>query len=607
MSDTEKKPTRGPLSFVADNARRVASSTPGLNRFVASTYKPPAREQVKQGERGEAWWRDFAWEEYATQYLPGLGLAFSVYPYVAVWEKIWGAIPTEDYVKYKRYYTQEPFIRATIDLHTMMAFSQGYEIDYPIDEVVEDVKEFLERHDFLNGLKILGKDVLTFGNAYIEVVRLWICPHTGHDLTKLRVSFEEQNKEGKGWWWTDRMDVVYRHNEMYPEHELENPYGEIVRLKYLDPSYMRVRRDAYGTALGYVQWYMFPLVTLLADEVVHLRYMPSSWTYESVYGVSMLRPILFHQELVKQYEQTMGQIMQVYLKPMFVVKVGNPNSPTGETRLDQYNQIVQAFARRKPGTDVIVRTGGLIADVQPIQAPIQSLQGSAFWLQWLHNMRTYALTVPKFFTDPAGLNRATAQIVQESYFTFITGIRQMLSAQIEQEIMPKILRSLYGPMADTLITEYGLPKLIWKPVKEESAASKTPMVLDWFKSGLIDINEARTMLGLKPLEENELLERQQKAKSPELQTRTLEQTGQVPISQPEESLEEAEMFQELIQKELSNAPVEASDVQPSDMQISEGGKTEEELETKISDVEEWVEDMRNRLRQRKREQGNIDF
>ena len=404
--------------------------------------------------------------------------------------------------------TQEPFIRATIDFHTQMTISQGYELDYPLDTVVRDVKAFLDRHDFINLLKIMVKDMLVFGNSYTEVVRTWYCHETGHDLTALRISYETTSADGSTrYWWTDRLDVAAKHDKMYPTHKLENPYGEITRFKPLDPMYMRVRRDAYGTILGYVQYYVFPLVTFLADEMIHLRYMPTSWTYESVYGVSMLRPILFHQELMKNYEQTMGAIMNVFLKPMFLVHVGGPTDALGgaDVSTAQYNQVKRYFQTSQPGQSIVIRAASPV-DVKPIDPPIDRMQTTAFWLQWLHNMRTYALSVPKFFTDPAGLNRATAQTVEKGYFTFINSNRQSLNSQLETSIMQMVLKSLYGKVADEIIKEYGVPKFIWKPVKEDSLEDKAKTYLPLYASRILTKNEVRKALGFEPLDEEELVE-----------------------------------------------------------------------------------------------------
>lgn len=493
-----------PLTQAAGAPKGIDDAT--LGRLQAS-YKPPVEQQIGQIERGEAWWRDFAWEEYATKELPGLGLGFTVYPYVAVWEKIWGAVPTEDYQKYKQYYVQEPFIRATIDLHTQMTISQGYELDYPLKTVITDVTEFLNRHDFLNLLKILVKDMFVFGNAYCEVVRTWYCSSPEHhDLQQLRISYETENKEGQTYWWTDRMEVAAKHDTLYPEHKLANKYGEITRFKPLDPTYMRVRRDAYGTILGYVQYYVFPLVTFLADEMMHLRYMPTSWTYESVYGVSMLRPILFHQELIKNYEQTMGAIMNVFLKPMFLVRVGGANVaglPAPEVTSTQYQQVKRFFNAAQPGQSLVIRASTPV-QVDPINPPIDRMQSTAFWLQWLHNMRTYALTVPKFFTDPAGLNRATSQTVEKAYFTFTNSNRQSLNAQLERGIMTMIMQSLYGELADEIIKEFGVPKFIWKPQKEDSLEDKAKTYLPLYASRILSKNEVRKALGFEPLDEEEL-------------------------------------------------------------------------------------------------------
>jgi hypothetical protein len=97
----------------------------------------------------------------------------------------------------------------------------------------------------------------------------------------------------------------------------------------------------------------------------------------------------------------------------------------------------------------------------------------------------------------------TAQMVQEAYFTFIQSIRNSIASQLEQDLFPKIMYSLYGEMAKVLMDEFGVPKIVWKPVREESFASKVPLIINLKKSGIIDTNEARTMLGLKPKEEYE--------------------------------------------------------------------------------------------------------
>jgi|SRR5579875_104434 hypothetical protein len=507
-TDTEEKQKR---SFFG-NISRLFSSAPKSettpSTFTAS-YKPPTWSQYEQADRGEAWWRQYAWEEYATKTLPGLGLGFTVYPYIAIWEKIWGAVPTEDYGKYKQLFVQDPLVGQTIILHSIMTLGQGFDIEYPLDMVKRDVEAFFHRHDIFNLLKIVVSNQLLFGNAYVEVVRTWVCPETGHDLEALRVSWEMDYspETGKGgYWWTDRMDVAYKHNLLYPSHKLVNPYGEILRLRPLDPSYMRVRRDAYGTILGYIQYYVFPLVTFLADEVLHFRWWPSSWTYESVYGTSMLRPILFYEEAIRSFETQMVQVTNVYLKPYFLVHVGGPKNQ--EATVEQFNAIKRAFESQPPGSNIFVRSGALI-DVKPLEAPIQHLPAIEFWLKWAHNMRYYALMVPKALVDPQGLNRATARTLENAYFTFISNIRSSLSAQLENPeggLMVLILKSLYGELADELIKQFGVPRIIWKALHQENIQDKIANISVLYEKGLVTFNEAREYLGWRQLSRSEIRE-----------------------------------------------------------------------------------------------------
>jgi hypothetical protein len=611
------------------NLNRLLGTEQNPNILQAS-YKPPASEQVKQAERGEAWWRDMDWTSaYAANQLPGVGLGFVVYPYMAVWEKIWGAVPTEDYAKYKQLITQDPLINETIWMHTINTVAQGFDLDYPLDIVINDVKQFLERHGFNQLLRIMVREHLIFGNSYVELIRMWICPQSGHDITLLRPSYEIQGETGP-FWWTERMDVVFKHNELYPDHVLENPYGELIRFKPLDSEYMRVRRDAYGTVLGFAQWYIFPLVTFLADEVFQLRYQPSAWQYENAYGNSMLRPILFHEEALREYEAIMQQIMRAFVKPFFLVELGNSQVnavPTlggvgNEVTQAQYNQFLQDWGRRKAGADVIVRTGGLISKVTPITPGLEALKSTEFWLQWLNDQRQYALNAPKHLVDPKGLNRSTANLLQESYFTFIQAIRQSLADQIQSSLMPVILRSLYGPVADELIHEFGVPKIIWKPIKEESLADKTPIIIDLYRSNIIDVNEARIALGYRPKEQEEL--------ETELEVKGIEsQGGKVGFVKPPASAggkdsdmgggvqeshaddAQKEHGAETLETERTTATLQQEGNRSNEGMKEEIGQKMNSFETisesDLIDIEDWIDDIRERLRVKKiRKQAGLE-
>jgi hypothetical protein len=510
----------------------------------------------------------------------------TVYPFVAVWEKVWGAVPMDDFAKYKTYFIQEPFISSTINSHVDNTLSTGFEIDYPLKEVQDDIMHFLERHDFFNLLKAVLKDMLVMGNAYMEVVRMWICPEgENHDMNQLMVSYVTTDLNGRKYWWTNRLEVVAKHNELYPEHRLENPYGEITRLVPLDPTYMRVRRDSYGTVLGYAQYYVAPIVTFLADEIIHLRYMPTSWTYEAVYGVSMLRSILFHQELIKNYEQVMGAIMNVYLKPMFLVRVGGQGLGQ-EVTTAQFQQIKQIFQARRPGTDLVFRASAPV-QIETINAPIDRMQTTAFWLEWLHNMRAYALLVPKFMVDPAGVNKATATVLQEAYFSFINSIRLSLASQLKNDLFKKIMRSLYGLEADEIMREFGLPTIVWKPIKEESFADKAGIITNLYAQGIISKNEARQALGYQSVEEaqeNEMVEA-----TPRQLTDVFDIGGEV------------EKEPQLPEEEIEELETPTTEKPTKDIEMPQTSESEiEKKEAELDDLDDAIEERRKYLREKKR-------
>lgn len=86
--------------------------------------------------------------------------------------------------------------------------------------------------------------------------------------------------------------------------------------------------------------------------------------------------------------------------------------------------------------------------------------------------------------------------------------------------MTMVMQSLYGELADEIIKEFGVPKFIWKPQKEDTLEDKAKTYLPLYASRILTKNEVRKALGFEPLDEEEL----QKQLGP--QEPPLGQTGQ---------------------------------------------------------------------------------
>ena len=139
-------------------------STLGKDGFEAQRQVPPeiSKRQIEE-EIPVSWKQDGMLWGYVTRYmLKGSGVGFVTPPYTAYWERIWGAVPIEDLPKYKDLYTFTPYIKACIDVTINLAISNGFELEGGDEAVREWLTDWLDEHNILQTLRIIGTDMLVF-------------------------------------------------------------------------------------------------------------------------------------------------------------------------------------------------------------------------------------------------------------------------------------------------------------------------------------------------------------------------------------------------------------------------------------------------------------
>jgi hypothetical protein len=434
------------MSFVADRVKKgLKAIRQFTGRFVAQRMAPPdiSKRQIEE-EIPITWKTDQALMGYVQKYiLKASGIGFVTPPYMAYWERIWGATPIEDLPKYKDLYTFTPYIKASIDVTVNLALSNGFELEGGRDDVRQWLQDWLDEHNILQTLRIIATDMLVSGNAYLE-----LCRHED---------------------------------------------GVIEWLKPLDPVHMRVRRDAFGNVFGYVQLLTFPPVTFTAQDIVHFRWGAKSWWYEFSYGTSQLRPLLLIQALIDDFQTDMATIMKVYTKPMLNVQCGTPERPFSDTQLAG---VVAAFQDRQPATDVFTR-GDVKAEVIPSMTKDIKVE---WWLQYLHRQREAVLGVPKIFLgESEGTNRATADIVMQEYITRLRMLEEIMGDTLETVLFKQLIESEWGEGEE-------IPTAKWRPIWEPTLQDKAKFLGDLVEKGVILPKEARQQLGFPedyPTEEHE--------------------------------------------------------------------------------------------------------
>jgi hypothetical protein len=404
--------------------------------LIAQREVPPdvSKRQIIE-EIPVTWTKDVNLWGYVNRYiLKGSGIGFITPPYMAYFERIWGATPVEDLGKYKDLYTFTPFIKASIDVTVNLTVSNGFELEGGDDAVREWLENWLDEHNILQTLRITSADELIFGNAYLEICR----------------------EEG-----------------MPPEQW---------SLKALDPVHMRVRRNEYGSVFGFLQLLTFPPVVFEARDIVHFRYGSKSWWYEFSYGTSLLRPLLLVQALIDDFQTEMATLMKIYTKPMLIVQCGTPERPFSDAQLAG---VVQAFQSRGPATDVFVRGD---VNVQSIQSMTRQINVE-WWLKYLHVQRIAVLGVPKLFLgETEGINRATADVVMEEYVARIRMNQEAIADTLETVLFKQLIEAKFGEGVE-------VPEVKWRPVWEPTLDLKEKYLGDMVDKGIITSKEARAPLG----------------------------------------------------------------------------------------------------------------
>jgi hypothetical protein len=407
-----------------------------VGRFVAQRQVPEgvSKKQIEE-EVPVSWKADNMLWGYVTKYmLKGSGAGFVTPPYMAYWERLWGATPVEDLPAYKDLYTFTPYIKASIDVTVNMAIAQGFELEGSDEQIREWLTDWLDEHNILHTLRIIGTDMLVFGNGYFEICR-------------------DEKTPVEEWW-----------------------------LKTLDPVHMRVRRDAYGNVFGYVQLLTFPPVAFVANDIVHFRYGAKSWWYEWSYGTSLLRSLLKLQALIDQLQDDMALIMHIYTKPMLVVKAGTPERPFSDPQLQS---LMEAFRDRKPATDIFVRGDVEVTVVQSMTKEVNI----EWWINYLLVQRSAVLGVPKIFLgESERTNRATAEIVMQEYVTRLRMLQELIGDTLETALFKQLIREKWGEGKE-------VPHIKWRPVWEPTLDVKANFITNLVKEKIIAPSEARPQLG----------------------------------------------------------------------------------------------------------------
>jgi|GEM_PF-3595646 len=336
---------------------------------------------------------------------------------------------------YESYYKKIPYIASFVNTTVEHAIGVGFKVKADTVDAEQKIMEFFDETNFFSKLINIGKQMLIYGNAYLEVIR--------------------------------------------------NDRGEIVNCKILNPKTIEVERDEKGRVIGYYQHLSkFPElnfdtktreVFFEPDEIVHFKWNVIA---DAPYGTSIVEPLRAVIANMLELEEYYVKIVGTYASPTVVWKFGNDNYPIKEDDIDDF---MSNWENRNYNTDI-----GVPHYVEPMVIGAKgSIIDPSQLFKHLQDQIVVGAGTPNAVLGLAeNATEATANVQLTAFDRRIATLQKIIAEQVQDYI----LKPLVG--ADVH------PKLVFRDVDRAERQEKRAEVLELLKYGVISIEKAQEMLDI---------------------------------------------------------------------------------------------------------------
>jgi len=290
---------------------------------------------------------------------------------------------TKNYATYERIYKEVPLVQAAINYTSDLTVGVGYELISDDPREIKKVSEFLDSVNFHLLSHQIAKQLLVYGNSFVELVRVG---------------------------------------------------DQIVDVKMLHPKTMEVvlSKDGTGEVVGYKQNVSVSAsIDFAPNEIAHF-YM--NVVDDSAVGTSAIECIRGVLGVKLQMEQDLKLISHRYAAPQVHYKLGSSDEPATIEQIDDFeNQLND----HNPEMDLITNYN-ISADVL---RPLGSKIGVEEFLKHIEQQVVAGLQVPEVALGLGqNITEATAKVQVAIFDRRVKSIQEVLTAQINTKIIDQITR-----------------------------------------------------------------------------------------------------------------------------------------------------------------------
>lgn len=293
----------------------------------------------------------------------------------SMWKKDYGEEHPFSMELVERAYKQVPIIHSAINKTVDQLTNSDYIVKSDNPQIETAAKDFLKRNKFDILLKNVAKDMMIFGNAYIENV------------------------------------------------------GNFDKLRCLSPKFMFVKRDDYGTVEGFTQILSQNTTTdpikFEKSEIIHFRYNVIG---DNAYGYSIIAPILQTVEHKLNMEKIMVKLMERKANAPYWAKLGNEQQPATDADITNFSNDLQFLNERTE----FVTSHNVEMNVLDVASKLPKFDEIN---NHIENQIVYGTEVPLVLLGQGSIPEGLASVQLEAFERRITSIRLQIETVIEENIL----------------------------------------------------------------------------------------------------------------------------------------------------------------------------
>lgn len=328
--------------------------------------------------------------------------------------------PRKPFLKYVTAYLGVPLVSAAIDRTVDFVVSPGYHIDSKSKRAKKQIEEFTQKINFDIFLRNTVKDMLLFGDSFVEIV--------GEDK-------------------------------------------KIDELKVLNPVFMRIQRDMTGEITGYYQDLPNAIKTKdnpwLPDQIAHFIH---NQVGDSPYGTSIIESLENILDIKVEMERSMKTIIKRVAVAPYHVKIGSTKDgyPATQSDIDAFTNDLQSLTNETNWVTgdlcAIDSIGGRskVIDIQPFTDHID-------------NQLVYGLQVPFVLLGKAQIPEGLASVQLEAMDRRAKSIQVSVSKQVEDKVFARQVEG--SGMGQRVYLKWGQPSKV-------TETSELTLYLEMIKSNL---------------------------------------------------------------------------------------------------------------------------